>query len=78
MKLYYEKELIQNLDDINSVLVILTSNDYPLKPSLKKRVEKELPIVKRKLAQKKMHEQLKVLERSVSILFPPSQNKIAP
>lgn len=52
MKPYFEKEIIQNIDNLVTVLQILTSDNYQLEKSsedlLKSRIEKELPFVKRR------------------------------
>lgn len=52
MKPYFEKEIIQNIDNLVTVFQILKSDSYQLEESsedlLKNRIEKELPFVKRR------------------------------
>ncbi len=72
MKLYFEKELVQNLDKLSTVLRILSSEDYPMKPSskkiLKQRMENEIVFEKRKLMRNKRRQDLELLETSIEKL----------
>ena len=72
LKLYYEKELVLNLDDLGSVLEILNSENYPLKPCskklLQKRIDNEFVYEMRKLKSYKNNKKSEFLENAIGKL----------
>lgn len=71
LKLHFEREIIENLDNLPIIIRILSSGDYELKPSTKSllqtRVEKEFQLEKRKTLRNNQ-ENVKALEQSLEKL----------
>lgn len=72
MKRIFEKEIIANVDNISTIIEILSNNKYELatnsKILLKKRIQLEIPFKKRQLFQREQNHDLEILERSIENL----------
>ena len=72
MKYYFEKEIIQNIDDLGCILKILSSENYKLKPNsvklLQRRIDNEILFEKRKLMRNKSKKEIEVLDNMIKKL----------